>query len=118
MSSSSNSSNDKFFLETDDVLGFAYAEYISKIRGLALSKPSEYFELRATVMKTVKRDAVKNLYKSIFNVLSKGTDVEDRHIGRLGQDLIPAYPKNKINDYSIEVAAYLGDSLNKVIDII
>ena len=87
-SNNSNSSDDKFFLETDDVLGFTCAEYVSKVRGLALSKPSEYFELRANVMKKVKSDAVKNLYKSIFNVLSRGTDVDNKHIGRLGQDLM------------------------------
>ena len=109
----------KFFLDTDDVLGFAYQQYVSNIRGLALSKPSEYYQLRAQVMKQVKTDAVKNLYKTIFQILSKGRKFDGGSIGVFGTgDYVPSYPSQKINDFTISVAAQLGDALNQVIDII
>jgi ribonucleotide reductase beta subunit family protein with ferritin-like domain len=41
-----DSSTNKFFLDTNDSLGFAYQEYVADIRALALSKPAEYFQLR------------------------------------------------------------------------
>ena len=113
-------STNKFELDTDDVLGFAYSEYISNMRGMAIAQPAKYFQLRSDVMKTVKRDAVGSLYKSIFNILSKGTDLKGASIGALGDDprYIPHYPSQKINDFAIEVAASLADSLNKVVDIL
>lgn len=89
--------NNKFFLDTDDVLGFGYQEYVASIRALALSKPAEYFNLRREVLKKVKIDAVSNLYKTLFNVLSSGTDIHSKPIGILGSgNFKPNYPSQRI----------------------
>ena len=73
--------------------------------------------MRAQVIKSVKSEAVKNLYKSIFAILAKGTTVNGDAIGNeiLAEGNLPS---QKINDFTIEVAATLGETLNKVIDII
>ena len=40
-------------------------------------------------------------------------------IGQFGTgDYVPKFPSHKINDFSISVAAQLGESLNKIIDIL
>ena len=67
-------------------------------------------------MKSVKSEAVKNLYKSFFAILAKGTTVNGDAIGDFGRGKL--VPSQKINDFTIEVAATLGEALNKVIDII
>ena len=111
--------NDKFFLNTQNVLGFEYQEYVASVRALALSKPAEYFELRREVLKKVKTDAVSNLYKTLFNVLSTGTDINSRPIGVLGTTHYkPHFPSQKINDFCIGVASDLADHINRAIDII
>ena len=111
--------NNKFFLDTDDVLGFGYQEYVASIRALALSKPAEYFNLRREVLKKVKIDAVSNLYKTLFNVLSSGTDIHSKPIGILGSgNFKPNYPSQRINDFCIQVASDLADHINRAIDII
>lgn len=111
--------DDKFFLDTNNVLGFGYQEYVAGIRALALSKPAEYFDLRREVLKKVKTDAVANLYKTLFNVLSTGTDINSRPIGVLGTgNFKPQYPSQKINDFCIQVASDLADHINRAIDII
>ena len=118
------SSNNKFLLDTDDVLGFAFQEYLSSIRGLAISSPSEYYKLRAVLMKTIKRDAVGALYKTIFNALSLGADANGNAISAGGSTalgrapLVPQFPSQKVNDLAIRVASVLGEELNKVVDIL
>jgi hypothetical protein len=113
-----DSSTNKFFLDTNDSLGFAYQEYVADIRALALSKPAEYFQLRKEVLKSVKNDAVSALYKTLFNVLSTGTTIQGRPIGRLGSDFKPLYPSHLINDFCIGVASDLADHINRAVDII
>jgi hypothetical protein len=113
-----DASNNRFYLETSDVLGFKYQEYVADIRALALSKPAEYFQLRKEVLKSVKNDAVSALYKTLFNVLSTGTNIQGRPIGRLGSDFSPGYPSHLINDFSIGVASDLADHINRAVDII
>lgn len=108
----------KFQLDTNDVLGFSYQEYVADIRAMALAKPADYFLLRKEVLKSVKNDAVSALYKTLFNVLSKGTNLDGRPIGRLGSELHPNYPSQKINDFCIQVASDLADHINRAIDII
>lgn len=109
----------KFQLDTDDVLGFNYQAYVSEIRALALSRPAEYFELRSQVLQKVKSDAVGNLYKTFFNVLSTGKDLQGNPIGKLGTgNYKPSYPSQKINDFAIGVASDLAEHINKAIDII
>lgn len=111
--------DNKFKLDTDDVLGFNYQAYVAEIRSLALSKPAEYFQLRKEVLKKVKTDAVGNIYKTLFNVLSKGHDLTDHPIGKLGTGgYVPAYPSQKINDFAIQVASDMADHINRAVDII
>lgn len=109
----------KFQLDTDDVLGFLYQEYVTEVRSMALSKPSEYYALRREVLRKIKSDAVGNLYKTLFNVLSLGTDLRGNPIGSLGTgNLVPHFPSQKINDFAIKIASMMADELNKAIDII
>jgi hypothetical protein len=115
----SESTTTNFKISPANVLGLDHQEYVCAVRALALSKPAEYFELRAQVLRSVKRDAVSNLYNTLFAVLSAGTDLQGRPIGKLGTSgYKPMYPGPKINDFSIQVASDLADHLNRCIDII
>lgn len=117
--STATSESNKFFLDTNDVLGFGYQEYVASIRSLAISRPADYFTLRRTVLQKVKTDAVGELYKTLFNVLSTGTDVRGSPIALLGTGVYkPRYPSQKINDFCIQVASDLADHINRAIDII
>ena len=117
----------QFQLDTNDVLGFAYQEYVAEIRAIALQTPAEYFKLRKDVLKSVKTEAVGNLYKTLFAVLSNGQTLTGgtigsnmlvgRHLGGVN-GLHPSYPSQKINDFCIQVASDLADHINRAIDII
>ena len=111
--------SNQFKLDTNDVLGFNYSTYVANVRALALSKPADYFKLRQEVSRKVKEDAVGQLYKTIFNVLSTGTALDGTVIGLLGSpNYKPGYPSQKINDFALQVASDLADHLDRAIDII
>lgn len=109
----------KFLLDTDDVLGFNYASYTQSLRALSLSQPKLYFELRADVMKKVRSEAIGNLYKSLFNVLSAGRDSTGNTIGILGtKGYIPCFPSDRTNNFVVEVARDMAAWIEKAIEII
>ena len=119
MTEATSVTSNKFYLDTDDVLGFGYQEYISAVRAKALTSPASYYTMRRLVLQKVKKDAVGNLYKTLFNVLSLGRDIANHPIGDLGKnELIPCFPSQKINDLAIKISSMLADKLNSVINII
>ena len=109
----------KFELDTNDVLGLNYASYVDSMRALALTKPGEYFIQRQQVQKKAKKDAVNNVYKTVFNLLTLGKDIENHPIGLLGTaPYIPGYPSQKVNDIAIQGAQIMAEFLDSVCNII
>ena len=125
----------QFELDTNNVLGFDFSAYSSQVKALAISKPDQYYEMRADVLEIVRRDAVKDLYKTLYHVLKSGKDKDGKvftkkseatillpegpNIKLFGQGkFISNYPEQKINDFCIQVAQELGDHINRAIDII
>ena len=112
-------SGNKFELNTNDVLGLNYASYVDSMRALALTHPGQYFTLRLQVQKKVKEDAVAQMYKTVFNVLTLGKDIGYHTIGALGTEpYIPGYPSQKVNDLAIQGAQIMADYLDTVCNII
>ena len=117
-----SASSDPFRLDPENVLGFKYSTYMSKMRGLAISNPSKYYEIRAVVEERIKSDAVRNLYTTIYNCLSKGQDIkgnpfDSTYLGATGSTQ-PQYPHQKINDVGMEISEVLGLKLNEVLELI
>ena len=111
--------NDKFYLDVENSLGLKYNEYVNQIRALALAKPSDYFKMKAAVMKSVKSDAISDLYKTLFNILSLGKSKGGANIDKMGTaGFEPCYPSQLINALALDAASTLNDHLNKVLDII
>jgi hypothetical protein len=104
-----------FMVDTSDFLGFKYAEYCNEIYGLALSEPTKYFALRKEVLKKAKTDAVGDLYKTFYNLLSKGQDKAGNAIldGRE-----PGFPQQKVNEFALGAAATLDKIIQDAINII
>ena len=111
--------SDKFFLDVTQTLGIEFDFFVNKLRALALAKPSEYFELKEAVTKSVKADAIRNLYKTLFNVLSLGVNHEGNPIHKLGTPgFAPHYPSQLINSICLAASSDLNDHLNKVLTIL
>ena len=111
--------SNRFELDTNDVLGLNYSAYVDNMRALALTKPGDYFTLRQQVQKKVKEDAVAQVYKTVFNILTLGANLKNQPIGLLGEaPYIPGYPSQKVNDIAIQGARIMAEYLDSVCNII
>ena len=113
--------SNRFRLNVDDFLGYSYQEYRDTMYGIALSTPSDYTKIRREVMTAVKKDAVKDIYTTFYNILSLGTDKTNGTSiikPASGPPLKPGYPEQKIADLSLKASRTLDALLNEVIQII
>lgn len=107
-----------FEIDTENYLGLGYEQFKNASYALALSNPSEYFRIRQAVIQSVKTDAVKDIYKTFYNILTTGTD-------KLGSKVIvdikgvrPQYPSQKVSEIALQASRTMDEILNEVIDII
>ena len=59
-----------FEINTDDYLGFEYEEYLNNINAMAISKPSDYYKMRAELLARVKKKVVKDVYDAYYKLLT------------------------------------------------
>ena len=110
-----------FEIDTNDILGFNFESYCCLMRGCSISHPEKYQKIRKAVMETVRRDAVKNIYKTFFNVLTKGQDINGGIIVGFnidGTPCKPGYPSNKVSDFAQGAAEAMTRYCNDCVDII
>ena len=104
-----------FKLDTADYLSIEYNSFRDDMLELALSKPSEYFALRKTVLKAVKKDAVENMYKTYYNLLSAGTDVSG---SKIADGFVPHYPKQLVNQFALGAAKTIDKIAEDAIELL
>ena len=102
-----------FEINTDDYLGFEYEEYLNNINAMAISKPSDYYKMRAELLARVKKKVVKDVYDAYYKLLTS------EPIGNFnGKDLIPHYPTQKASKFALEASATTNAILNKALEIV
>ena len=117
-----------FELNTSDYLGIDHAAFRDDMLALALSKPSEYFLLRKQVLAAVKRDAVANIYKIYYNLLTEGKDGRGNLVLSGGFEtgladttvraFVPKYPKQKVNEFALGASETIDKIAEEAIEIL
>ena len=117
-----------FKLDTSDYLGIDHAAFRDDMLALALSKPSEYFQLRKNVLAAVKRNAVANIYKTYYALLTEGKDAEGNLLlrnpfdaGLAGSTITafnPKYPKQKVNEFALGASETIDKIAEDAIEIL
>ena len=102
-----------FEINTDDYLGFEYEEYLNNVNAMAISKPSEYYKMRAEVLAEVKKKVVKEVYTAYYTLLTT------KVMGRFnGADFVPHYPTQKASRFALEASATTNAILNTALEIV
>ena len=109
-----------FKVDPNNFLGHNHQDYLSKMYALALSNPTEYFELRRTIIEKVKRASITNLYDQFYEILTAGTILKGKTVLFTGSAVgfEPKYPEQKVNDFCLSAAATLDEILNDLCNII
>ena len=103
-----------FEVDTSDYLGFQYEEYLNELMAIAMSKPADYYKMRADTLKELKQVVVKTVYDTYYNLLTKGTINTKEPLGSLK----PHYPAQKASQFSLSASKTINDILNSALDII
>lgn len=103
-----------FQVDTSDYLGFQYEEYLNELMALAVSKPSEYYKIRAETLKLLKQVVVKTVYDTYYGLLTKGTIGAATPLG----ELVPHYPQQKASQFALGASKTINEILNSALDII
>ncbi len=103
-----------FQVVTSDYLGFQYEEYLNELMALAVSKPSEYYKIRAETLKLLKQVVVKTVYDTYYGLLTTGIIGGATPLG----DLKPHYPQQKASQFALGASKTINEILNSALDII
>ena len=61
-----------FKVDTANFLGLSNAKYKNNLLKLALTKPEDYFKLRATVLESITENQVKAMFNMFYYVMTTG----------------------------------------------
>ena len=111
-----------FQVDTSDYLGFQYEEYLNEIMAVAVSKPSEYYKMRAETLKVLKQVVVKTVYDTYYGLLTTG-EIKvgggiERPLKADGVQYAPHYPQQKASQFALGASKTINDILNSALDII
>lgn len=117
--------NDNQKLSAIDTLGIKYRSFSSKVKSLALSKPSDFFNLRHHVQEQLEERLVTVIYEEIYQFLKYGKiDKKDIKIanaagtGSINLPAAPSVPPQKINSIALAMCSDIGKSLEEAINLV
>lgn len=109
----------QFRIEPNAFLGHLFSQHRDVLYSFSISNPSDYFKARAAIVKDVKYNAVKDLYNTLYSVMTEGK-IGDQEVNKDGVNLtfVPGVPPTTVNEIALGAAKTLDRILDDVIDLI
>lgn len=112
--------SNNFKVDVQDYLSIKYTTYKEKLLQLALTNPTNYYQLREMVMEKVVNDAIGNLYESLYNVMTSGTLRDGATKASAGANsnalFVPNYPKQEVGDFCLRAATTMEGIVRECVD--
>ena len=105
-------------VNVSDYMGHKYEQYKAKLYGLALSKPSDYYELKSTVIETLNTKIAEYIYEIFFDLLTEGKLPGGKKLGIGTIDLKPSWPSQAATAFSLDASNEIDKIIIKCVDII
>lgn len=109
-----------FKINPTDYLGIEHEEFKTNLLQLALTQPTDYFELRKKVLANVKKLAVKKQYEVYYCLLTNGSTPDIADDGAIVDDknFKPSIPKQKVNEFALKAAKTIDHIAEEAIEMI
>ena len=122
-----NLSQSKFFIDIKNELGLDYKRVRGDLLALSLSKPSNYYELRTSVISNITETMVQQAYMTFWALLRNG-QISDG-AGSFGQleytpltgtkiPFVPQLPEHLINQFATKAARTIEDICEEAVSLI
>lgn len=107
-----------FKINTDNYLGFEHEEYLSDLQALALSNPSEYYQIRRAVLSALKKGIIKEVFNTYYTLLTKGEVGSERPFESTNFKSKPNYPAQKASEFALGASKTINGILDDALEII
>jgi hypothetical protein len=118
-----------FKINPADYLGSDYEAFKTDMLELAISKPSEYFNLRKTVLKRVKTQAVQDQYNIYYSLLTAGVAFNAVPGVDAGKNIFdnlaagvspftPKMPKQLVNEFALKAAKTIEAIADEAVEML
>ena len=110
---------ENFRIDPNQYLGHDFEDFLNQIQAFSLVNPKGYLQMKNDVSKRLKRDAIKNLYNTMFNVFQKGVDGTGRPLFVVDNQAInPKFPLGHTNEFILSASQTMDNILKKQLDIL
>ena len=111
-----------FKVNPSDFRGIEHEKFRTKLLNLAITKPTEYNDLRMQVLEAVKEKAVNAQYNIYYYLLTAGrNELNNKSIieGKPNSDLfVPRVPANVVNEFAMKASATIDKIAEEAIEMI
>ena len=105
-------------VNVSDYMGHKYEHYKSKLYGLALSRPSKYYDLKSTVIEKLNELIAEYVYEIFFNSLTEGILPDKSTLKIDGKVIKPSWPGQAATAFSLDASNEINKMITKCVDII
>ena len=105
-------------VDVSDSMGHKYEQYKSKFDGLALSKPSKYYDLKSEVIEKLNVLIAEYVYKIFFDLLTDGKIPDQSTLKINGKDIKPCLPGQAATTFSLDASNKIDKIITEGVDII
>ena len=99
-------------------MGHKYEQYKSKLYGMALSKPSDYYDLKSEVIEKLKTQIGEHVYNIFFNLLTYGILPDGGPLKIGGKIIHPCWPGQATTAFSLDASNEIDKIIIKCVGII
>jgi hypothetical protein len=105
-----------FSIDVESYLGMNFECHKSKMLALSLSNPTEYETARADIVKKLRNENVKRIYKTLMDFMVKGTDGSATN-SPINSKVVPGYPAQHASAFCLSAAETLNKIFVDAVDI-
>ena len=110
---------ENFRIDPNQYLGHDFEDFQNILQAFSLTSPKGYLMMKSEVAKKLKRDAIRNLYNTMFTVFQKGLDSNGRPLFVIdGEVRQPRYPLGHTNEFVLSASETMDSILAKMLEIL
>ena len=111
--------SNQFKVDVQDYLSIKHNTFKEKMLQLALTNPSEFYEIREKVMESTINAAIGDLYETLYTVMTTGKKKDGTSAAGAATKaslFVPNVPKQEVGDFCLRAATTMEGIVRKCVD--
>jgi hypothetical protein len=111
--------SNQFKVDVQDYLSIKHNTFKEKMLQLALTNPSEFYEIREKVMESTINAAIGDLYETLYRVMTTGKKSDGTSAAAPAAKaslFVPNVPKQEVGDFCLRAATTMEGIVRRCVD--